>query len=306
MKKIIKTLTDFIRDDFNFWVYTISILCLVVAIWYNYSIDFEDSMIDPLQKKWYGFFVYLLYFGIPYFFVIVLSLAIENRKYINRGFWLISIFAIALLSFKSWFHFSDQLLPSSWFDNYYLRYKISNRISNVIIYTIGISLFYHFYERYNKNWYGMKADQFTSRPYLILLACMIPLLVWASLQPDFLASYPRLNPEHVPQHYLKWFLLFEPLYLFEFVTLEWFFRGFLILGTVHFLGKRAVLPMAVLYCVFHFGKPLGECIGSFFGGYILGVVSYESKSVWGGILVHIGIALLMDLFALNSIYVLGN
>jgi hypothetical protein len=63
------------------------------------------------------------------------------------------------------------------------------------------------------------------------------------------------------------------------------------------LGRGAVLSMAVLYCTLHFGKPMGEAISSIFGGYILGVVAYETKSIWGGVIVHIGIAWMMEIIA---------
>ena len=56
--------------------------------------------------------------------------------------------------------------------------------------------------------------------------------------------------------------------------------------------------MVVCYASLHFGKPLGETIGSIFGGYILGVLALQTRSIWGGIIVHVGVAWLMDLAAL--------
>jgi hypothetical protein len=53
----------------------------------------------------------------------------------------------------------------------------------------------------------------------------------------------------------------------------------------------------VLYCTLHFGKPMGEAVSSVFGGYILGVVAYETRSIWGGVIVHIGIAWMMEIIA---------
>jgi hypothetical protein len=53
--------------------------------------------------------------------------------------------------------------------------------------------------------------------------------------------------------------------------------------------------MATMYVFIHFGKPLGETISSFFGGIILGVIAYETKSIIGGIIIHVGIAWLMEL-----------
>ena len=50
------------------------------------------------------------------------------------------------------------------------------------------------------------------------------------------------------------------------------------------------------------GAVAGALISSFFGGYILGVFAYYSRSIWGGIIVHMGIALLMDLAAVLAKY----
>ena len=52
--------------------------------------------------------------------------------------------------------------------------------------------------------------------------------------------------------------------------------------------------MIVWYATIHFGRPLGETISSLFGGYILGVLALSTRSIWGGLFIHIGIAWLME------------
>jgi hypothetical protein len=64
---------------------------------------------------------------------------------------------------------------------------------------------------------------------------------------------------------------------------------------MQYAGKDCILPMALFYCTIHFGKPLGECISSYFGGIILGVVIYNTRTIFGGLIVHLGIAWLMEL-----------
>ena len=64
---------------------------------------------------------------------------------------------------------------------------------------------------------------------------------------------------------------------------------------MRFAGVDAILPMAAFYCTIHFGKPLGECISSYFGGLILGVIVYRAKSIFGGLIVHLGLAWLMEI-----------
>jgi membrane protease YdiL (CAAX protease family) len=70
-----------------------------------------------------------------------------------------------------------------------------------------------------------------------------------------------------------------------------------VIGMAGLLGRRSVLAMAVIYCLLHFGKPAGEAMSSVVGGYILGVIAYETKSIWGGVIVHAGIAWMMELIS---------
>ncbi|MBP9098540.1 MAG: CPBP family intramembrane metalloprotease, partial [Ferruginibacter sp.] len=76
---------------------------------------------------------------------------------------------------------------------------------------------------------------------------------------------------------------------------EFFFRGFLILSMVKLCGKQCIVPAACFYCCIHLGKPMGEAISSFAGGLLLGIISYHTKSIWGGFIIHLGIAGLMEL-----------
>ncbi len=137
------------------------------------------------------------------------------------------------------------------------------------------------------------------RPYLLMLLMMIPLVALASMQPDFQDLYPKLKllvPEGQISEIPAWqVFLFELAYGTDFLTIELFFRGFLILGLARWLGKDAILPVAIFYCSIHFGKPLGECISSYFGGLLLGIIVYNTRSIWGGLLVHVGIAWMMEL-----------
>jgi hypothetical protein len=145
---------------------------------------------------------------------------------------------------------------------------------------------------------GLTLKNFQLRPYLILLACMLPLIAFASTRPDFLAMYPKLKnvaffTDVSPRPWLHK-LLYEISYGIDFITIEVFFRGFVVLAFAHFVGKDAILPMAAFYCVIHFGKPLPECISSYFGGLLLGILVYKTQTIIGGLIVHLGIAWLME------------
>ncbi|MBN9381706.1 MAG: CPBP family intramembrane metalloprotease [Chitinophagaceae bacterium] len=147
--------------------------------------------------------------------------------------------------------------------------------------------------------FGLTTRNFRAAPYFILLTLMLPLVALASTRPDFLHTYPKVkNVAFITgytSHSWPWQLLYELSYGLDFFSIELFFRGLLVIGLAHYAGEKAILPMAAFYCTIHFGKPLGECISSFFGGLILGVIALRTRSILGGLIVHLGLAWLMEL-----------
>ncbi len=146
---------------------------------------------------------------------------------------------------------------------------------------------------------GLTTQGFNARPYFLLLALLVPLIVLASTQNDFLAVYPKVKNlsfiDAAAHPSWPWKLLYEFSYGLDFLGIELFFRGLLVVGLVRYAGESVILPMAAFYCTIHFGKPLGECISSFFGGLILGVLAARTRSILGGLIVHLGLAWLMEL-----------
>lgn len=152
---------------------------------------------------------------------------------------------------------------------------------------------------YHRSSWGLTTKQFNWKPYLQMLALMVPLIAIASTRPDFLQAYPKMeNIAFIFPHTKAswpWKLGYEISYGLDFISIELFFRGFLVLGFVRFAGRDAILPAAAFYCSIHFGKPLGECVSAYFGGLVLGIIAYRTKTITGGLLVHLGIAYLMEL-----------
>ena len=146
---------------------------------------------------------------------------------------------------------------------------------------------------------GVTRKNFNVLPYFGLLACTLPLIALASTQHDFLLVYPKVKNLAFIGGYAKpewpWKLLYELSYGLDFLGIELFFRGLLVVVLIRYVGDHAILPMAAFYCTIHFGKPLGECITSFFGGLILGVLAARTRTILGGLIVHLGLAWLMEL-----------
>jgi membrane protease YdiL (CAAX protease family) len=90
----------------------------------------------------------------------------------------------------------------------------------------------------------------------------------------------------------------EVMYAIQFVSLEFFFRGFILQALRRSMGMHAVWVMIVPYCMIHYGKTLSETLASIFAGLILGTVAMRTKSIWGGAVLHVAVALTMDLLCL--------
>lgn len=133
--------------------------------------------------------------------------------------------------------------------------------------------------------------------YAGLLAISVPFVVAASFTAAFQAKYPfyDLAPaEGLWPDMVLWWVV----YGFQFVALEFFFRGFMIHGLSGRIGYMAVFVMVVPYNMIHYGKPLAEALAAIVGGVVLGSLSLRSRSIWWGVAVHVAIAGTMDVAAL--------
>lgn len=302
MKKIISHLKGHVRQDFNGKIYGLTFLFLAACIYFNYQVDFEDSIIDtytgqPIHLLWKYLFFAFAYFGANS----ILIIAGKRKHYNDPQFWIYSLFGLAVIALDTgsplalWI---SQEVPG---ELTYFVYKVFRNLSNLVTVFLPLLIFYKFYERSADHFYGLGATKVNFKPYFAFLAIMLPLIVWASFQPDFLNTYPSYRANHA-YRYLEvpeWFTvgIFEIAYGLDFISVEVLFRGFFVIAMAKIIGKDALLPMVVTYAFLHFGKPLGETIGSIFGGYILGIIALYSNSIWGGIVVHLGVAWLMEVAA---------
>jgi membrane protease YdiL (CAAX protease family) len=88
------------------------------------------------------------------------------------------------------------------------------------------------------------------------------------------------------------------LYATQFFTLEFFFRGFLVFAGREAMGSSVIVAMVVPYCMIHFGKPWAEALAAILAGVVLGTLSLKTRSIWSGFLIHVTVAVSMDLAAL--------
>lgn len=131
--------------------------------------------------------------------------------------------------------------------------------------------------------------------YLLLLSPILLFVVLVSQGEDFVNHYPFYsNAGRSWADFFAWQLL----YMSQFVLLEFFFRGFMLKALRPALGANAIWIMCVPYLMIHFPKLWLEATGAILFGLFLGILALRSRSIWGGVFVHAGVALSMDVAAL--------
>lgn len=131
--------------------------------------------------------------------------------------------------------------------------------------------------------------------YVLLAAPIVAFAFVASFTESFTRTYPFYGLAG-----RSWadLVAWELIYLMQFVCLEFFFRGFMLERLAPRLGAGAIFVMVVPYMMIHLGKPWPEAFGAILFGVALGILALRSRSIWGGAMVHMTIALSMDVMSL--------
>lgn len=302
MKKIIANVRDyFVEVDKRILIPSAFFIATFIFINYYFGLNQYIAGLPDEQQYAGWYLLFLLAFSFAY---VLLAFFRRQKIFGNRRFLLLFLVAPAIFSWKMVFEVNF-LFTENKIENIYWNQVIYWPFKLVII-TLALVVVWRLTKE-QQPFYGLQMKGFRFKPYLLMLLIMVPLIAAASTQPDFLAMYPKLKAISFlkgHQHSGWYKLLYELSYGSDFFSIELFFRGFLVLAFAKWFGKDAILPMACFYCTIHFGKPMGECISSFFGGLILGIVIYHTRTIFGGLMVHLGIAWLMELGGyLGNLYV---
>jgi hypothetical protein len=285
--------------------YGIFALFLAFSLWFRYGYGFNPSFNHSAWAGWWGG----LFYATPYFFSLGLY-SIFYQKFdfwFDYGFWGLSALILGVLYVNQYLLFYKNYLPQLPFQLVDWVGKLSFNLHSIFFYLLIPHLYLFFASAMQKtHFYGCTSQNFYGQIYFLMLILMFPLLIWASFRPDFLQTYPRYKPFWAENYWqispVITVSIYELTYILQFIALEIFFRGFVVMALAQYVGGASVFAMVAVYCFLHFFKPLPEAIGSIFGGYVLGVIAFYSRSVLGGMCIHIGVALLMELLAFAQIY----
>lgn len=145
--------------------------------------------------------------------------------------------------------------------------------------------------------YGLSFKGFFSHAwiYVVLFLFVAPMIVLVSFTEEFSTYYPFYE-DAGRSHFDFW--TWEALYALQFLSLEFFFRGFLLHALKRTMGAYAIFVMVVPYNMIHYGKPFLEANAAIVAGVILGTLALKTRSIWCGFLIHVSVAISMDLAAL--------
>lgn len=309
MHAIVQYVRQYFRSEWNPRLFGATTALLTVSFAVNYGFSFETHVVRRLTTPWEQAAFFYGFYAVPYLFTLLFWCSSTNRWGVlhDRRFWFlfqlcfITLSAYVALHNVPYFLLQQDASAYSIFPRilhtYIVRYA-SNLLPGVIA-VVPLWVYWYIHDRSTSHFYGFSTSNIRLRTYAAILLLLAPLILAASFSPDFREAYPRYKfglPTTLPaaeQHALVG--LFQVCYGFDFVFVELFFRGFMVMAFARFLGSGAILPMVVVYAFIHFQKPLGEALGSIGGGLALGIISYNTKSIYGGVILHLGVAYLMEM-----------
>ncbi|MFZ9383363.1 MAG: CPBP family intramembrane glutamic endopeptidase [Ilumatobacteraceae bacterium] len=137
------------------------------------------------------------------------------------------------------------------------------------------------------------------KKYAALFAVAVPFVVVASATSEFQARYPLYDVWEGQTGVWGDLAVWWPFYVAQFVAVETFFRGYLVIGLAPVLGRMSIAVATIPYLMIHFVKPPAEALASIVGGVVMGTLAYRTRSVWWGVALHVAVAALMDVLSLG-------
>lgn len=307
MKTLLSGSLRFAKENFITSLY-IKVILVTVAFILLEEFFGVYAYYKDLYSFTYKIYVFLfIAFAVSYYSVIIIMISDKKTKiHTNNYFWLKSLLGLLVLSFYIGFYESFELIHKVPLEMRRFYYYVSDNLFGIFTCLIPVYILFLIFDKKSKSgFYGFNLKNLNFKLNFQLLGFVLIITFFASFLEDINAYYPVV--ERTGYKSFSSFtgisefwsiFIFQFSYMFDFVMIELFFRGFMIFGFVKLLGKNCILPVATLYAVIHFGKPLSEIISSFFGAYVLGIVALQLNNIRTGIYLHCLLALSIEIFTM--------
>jgi len=189
-------LDDFIAFVKKDWSksYPLVFMFLALAVTINYYFDLEDAYLDSYKNSVLGTFYFFMLnacmYGIP-------LLLLKDDEHISRAirntkFWVyisVSLLVISLIQSTN----LASIFMSDWYSQNYFTQKLGNKLNSLATYVLAFVVLGLLIGKLNYKGFGFFNFKIRYKTYLGFLLGMLPLLVFASTQADFLKVYPKLK-----------------------------------------------------------------------------------------------------------------
>ena len=303
----------FVRKDFHLAAYAYTVTVVALSILLIYGSGFGKLVSANRVPTSNTVVNNMLMFVTMYFLIAVPVIIIRGdfRSIAKPAFFAKGLLLMCLIGFADAFSWKEILntegLSSS--ERSYI-FKALWRMRNIMFVLPVLALLRLTVDRDVKGLYGLCRGKHHVKAYLSLYVIILPILAAVSFTPDFQSYYPMYKPWNFENAFGRpvWLntVVFETVYISDFLMVEMIFRGALVIGMASILGRTAVLPMIAVYVTLHFGKPVMETISALFGGYFLGALAFQTRHIWGGVIIHMGIALMIELLRIFQHYCIGG
>lgn len=298
----------FIKKDFLLSKYLFAAVLAILIIIAQVKFNIYDIIIAPTYDSGTSMLrIPLIYIGV-YFFVLIPSLAMHSELWRLRR-WQVWVFPVILLAIdgagQGFYGYMD------WADKHGIGIKgkaYLQLVGSFMFRSVFIVLMLCIFRKLTDGrfgLFGLKRSSKYLRVYALVYILLLPMFLLVSFTPQFLSFYPKMDIASFDgaMGWERWQLigLFELFYANDFIGVEGMFRGALVIGMARWLGCRAVLPMALAYMCIHLGKPDLELCSSVIGGYILGILAWRTRHLWGGIIIHLGIAMFFEVVGITRL-----
>lgn len=309
MHVIVQYVRSYFRTEWNAGLFLGIGSLLAVSFLVNYSFDVESAALRIFAAPHEQLVFFYFFYAIPYVLTLTLWAVVRRQTGIlkQKNFWLLFQLCFTTLAAYITLHnlpgyllhtHREILSPFPAHIHAYIVRSASNLLPGLIA-AVPIAFYWYRHDRNDSRMYGFNTSNIRVQTYAVILLALVPVLLASSFTQDFREAYPRFKfglPSGLPQPEQSFLItIFQFCYGIDFVFVEFFFRGFMVMAFTRFLGSGSILPMVVVYAFIHFQKPLGEALSSILGGLALGIISYNTKSIYGGVILHLGVAYLMEL-----------
>jgi hypothetical protein len=309
LKTLLVDFARFFRADFHLASYIYTVAVAALSILFVYGTEWGALIARNRIPTANTIVNNILMFVVVYFLIAVPTALLRGEfgKLRKAAFFAKGLLLMCLIGFADAFSWGELLdLEGRTASEQSYIFKTLWRMRNVMFVLPVLMLLRLTVDRDVKGLYGICVGNHHVKAYLCLYVVVLPILAVVSFTPDFQTYYPMYKPWNFEHAFGRpvWLntVIFEAVYISDFLMVEMIFRGALVIGMASLLGRSAVLPMIVVYVALHFGKPVMETVSALFGGYFLGALAFQTRHIWGGVIIHMGIALIIELLRFGQEY----